>query len=266
MGMKICSLSSSSRGNSTFVSTGKTCLLVDAGLSAKNIEEKMAQINMIPEMLKAILVTHEHIDHIKSVGTLVRKYNLPVYINEKTLAKATKKIGEISQNLIRLFNTDEDFFIDDLQVEPIAIPHDAADPVAFRLFFQGKSISIATDIGKCGKKLIKRFIGSDFMLIESNHDESRLWENPKYPFTTKQRIAGLKGHLSNIACAEAIAHLIEGGTKHFLLGHLSPENNDITCAFEQIQTYLMGREQKFDKDYYLYPTWENKISGVYSVD
>lgn len=264
--LEICSLSSSSSGNCSYVANENTRLLIDAGLSARRVVELLEIIGVSIGDISAILVSHEHTDHIKGIGPLSRKYNIPVYINEKTYIAGKKTIGEIADGLLFPLEPKEEFFIGDLAIEPIPIPHDAKEPMAFKVYSGGQSVAVATDIGYPEKYLVKRLEGSDFVLIESNHDEALLRQNPKYSFALKKRILGKSGHLSNIACAQIIFELIKSGTRHFMLGHLSPENNSLELAQKQVRAELYEKGLMIERDYFLYPSFKDRQSKVYKVE
>lgn len=263
--LEICSLSSSSSGNCTYVASENTKLLIDAGLSARRVVELLEGIGVFISEISAIVVSHEHTDHIKGIGPLSRKYKIPVFINEKAYIAGQKTIGELDDGLFVPIMPKEDFFIGDLSIEPIPVPHDAKEPLAFRVYSGGVSLSVATDIGFPEKYLLKRLEGSNFVLIESNHDEALLNHNPKYSFSLKKRILGKQGHLSNVACSQIIFNLIKSGTKHFMLGHLSPENNTLELAVSQIKTELYEKGLLIDRDYFLYPSFKDRQSKIFKV-
>ena len=191
-----CSLYSGSSGNSLFVETKNTKLLIDAGVSCKKIETALNDINIDPKSLDGILVTHEHIDHVQSLGTLSKKFDLPVFVNQETLDNMPKQRDKISTNNIHLFKVSDKFEIGDLIVKPFSIPHDAANPCGFSLYKENKKISIATDIGHMTNDILKNLEESLFIMLEANYDPEVLRCSP-YPFSLKTRIAGPTGHLSN---------------------------------------------------------------------
>ncbi len=266
MKLEFCSLSSGSSGNSTYVAAGNTRLLIDAGLSGKAISGALESIGVLPESLSAILVTHEHIDHIKGVGILSRKYRVPVYANELTWEKMARTVGEIPIGLRRVFETENDFYVDDLGVRPIAITHDTVEPVAFRVFAGGRSVAVATDMGAVPKRVIKQLAGVDLLLMESNHDIDMLKQNPRYSETLKRRILGTRGHLSNDSCAIALMELYESGVKHVLLGHLSQDNNTPELAMSTVSNALSDKGLRPGEDIHLEMTWRDRPSGFYSLE
>lgn len=245
--LNFCSLYSGSSGNSLFVETENTKLLVDAGVSCKKIENALEDINVEASSLNGILVTHEHTDHIQGLGTLSRKYNLPVFVNQKTLDSMPKQRDKISEKNINIFNSNEKFEIGDLQIKPFSIPHDAIDPCGFNIYKDSKKISIATDLGHINKDILKNLEESLFVMLESNYDPNVLRCSP-YPFTLKSRIASSTGHLSNEMAGKTISHLLNSGLKEAMLGHLSKESNFPELAYQTVLDELISNnydESKF---------------------
>lgn len=238
--IKFCSLYSGSSGNSLYFSDGKTSLLLDAGLSAKRIFQSLCSIGEDPEDLSAILISHEHSDHIKGAGIISRKLGIPVYANEATWMSMEKSLGKMKEENKVCFETGSAFSIGNIEINTFSIPHDASEPVGFNLFAGNKKVTVATDIGHIGPELLACFEGSDLLLLESNHDIEMLQVGP-YPWYLKKRIAGENGHLSNEAAAEAIAHMAERGVCKFLLGHLSKENNFPELAYQTVCNALEER-------------------------
>ena len=265
MQLTFCPLFSGSSGNSAYVECGNTRLLIDAGLTGKAVVEALSQIQVLPETLNGILITHEHSDHVKAAGILSRKYRIPIYANEGTWEGMHKLVGDVWPGQRRVFNTNEDFFIGDVDISPFAIPHDARDPVGYRVFAGGHSVATATDMGYLTKDVLKRISGSDVVLLESNHDPDMLLQNPRYSKTLKRRILGRQGHLSNEACAEGILQLYETGVRNVVLGHLSAENNTPELALSTAVKYaeekgiLVGQELCIDM------AWRDRVGGVYTV-
>ena len=230
---KFCSLYSGSSGNSLFIETPHTKLLIDAGESAKKIENALNSISVDIHDIDAILVTHEHSDHIKGLATLSKKFNLPVYANSETwdaMPEVLEKVQEGNQNL---FSPNENFDIGELKILPFSIPHDVANPCGFNIYYGNQKISIATDIGHMNSAIIKNLEGSSFILLESNYDPAIL-RCSKYPYSLKQRIAGPNGHLSNEAAGKTISYLLKSGLKNVMLGHLSKENNFPELAYQTV--------------------------------
>ena len=237
--INFCSLYSGSSGNSLFVETQNTKILVDAGVSCKKIESALQDINIDPSSLDGILVTHEHIDHVQSLGTLSKKFDLPVFVNQKTLDVMPKQKDKISDKNIKNFNVSENFEIGDLKIHPFSIPHDAADPCGFNIYKEDKKISIATDIGHMTNNILKNLEESLFVMLESNYDPEVL-RCSAYPFSLKSRIAGPIGHLPNEIAGKTISHLLKTGLKTAMLGHLSKESNFPELAYQTVLDELIS--------------------------
>ena len=235
---RFCSLYSGSSGNSLYVESNKTKLLVDCGESAKKIINSLSDIDVDIEKIDGILVTHEHIDHVKSLGTLSKKYDIPIYTNLETLKAMPDQINKIKSENIHIFDFSKDFEIGDLQIHPFSIPHDAANPCAFNILYNDKKMSIATDIGHITPEIINNLEKSCFMLLEANYDPNILKCSP-YPYHLKERISGPLGHLSNNMAGQTISHLIDSGLKNVMLGHLSKENNFPELAYKTVMEEII---------------------------
>lgn len=231
--LNFCSLYSGSTGNCLLVSSEDTNILIDAGVSQKKIIEGLESINKDINKIDAILVTHEHSDHIMSIGGLSKKYNIPVYSNNETLHAMTSQIDKIDENNRKIFNIGDKFNIGSLEIKPFATPHDAANPCGFNIMKDNKKISIATDIGHIDDDLINNLKNSSFIMLESNYDPEIL-RLCHYPYRLKQRISGLNGHLSNSSAGKAISTLIPSGLYKVMLGHLSKENNFPELAYQTV--------------------------------
>ena len=228
-----CSLYSGSSGNSLIVETKNTKILVDAGVSSKKIETALTNLNIDPSTINGILITHEHSDHVQGLGTFSKKYNLPVYVNPKTLDAMPNQKEKISEKNIKKFTIEEKFEIGDIQIKPFSIPHDAANPCGFSIFNDNKKISIATDIGHMTNGILKNLEDSIFVLLESNYDPEIL-KFSRYPYQLKSRIAGPTGHLSNESAGKTISHLLNSGLQQAMLGHLSKESNFPELAYKTV--------------------------------
>ena len=214
-------LASSSSGNCTFIGAGRTRLLIDAGLSRKETFNRLAGIGEDPEALDAVLVTHEHSDHVSGLIPLVRNGRLPVYM---TSLAAPAIPWEECQPRLETFQAGSGFTIGEIAVESFTIPHDAIDPVGFTFRVSGVKIGVATDLGYMPDSIKWHLRGCNFLVLESNHDIEMLKVGP-YPWSVKQRVMGRKGHLSNDLACEYIAESLEASTATLVLGHLSEQNN-----------------------------------------
>ncbi len=236
--MQLTILGSGSNGNASYVETDETRLLVDVGFSGRQIRQRLAGIGRVPENLTAILITHEHIDHICGLATIAEKARIPVYCNRATMEEIQRTLGA---NLdFRLFVAGGGFDVGDISVETFSVPHDAQDPVGFVLHTQNVKIGFATDLGHVTKLVIERIRATNALVLESNHDVRMLQECPKRPWSLKQRILSRHGHLSNEAAADCIAEIMSGDLRHLFLGHLSRDCNKPELAqrvmFQRLQT------------------------------
>ena len=220
--LALCVLASGSKGNAIFVSSGNASILVDAGLSGIEIERRMESRGLSPEDLDAILVSHEHTDHIQGVGALSRRFTLPVYVNRKTRAAASSQLGKI--NDLRDFECGISFKLKDLNLHPFSISHDAQDPSGFIINRNGAKIGIATDLGIATSMVKEHLKSCNLLVLEANHDPAMLIEGP-YPWPLKQRIKGRTGHLSNEDSKMLLREVFHSGLKHVILAHLSNTNN-----------------------------------------
>ena len=239
--LNFCSLYSGSSGNSLFVETENTKILIDAGMSCKKIEEALHSIEVNPSSINAILVTHEHSDHVKGISTISKKFDIPVFATKETFEAMPSQTEKLSQKNINFFNPSEKFYIDDLEILPFSIPHDAANPCGFNIIKnKTNQISIATDIGHMTKSIIKHLEGSKFILLESNYDTEVL-KCCSYPFNLKSRIASDTGHLSNTMAGKTISYLSKNGKLNTaMLGHLSKESNFPELAYQTVVDELIS--------------------------
>ena len=233
--LNFCSLYSGSSGNSLFVETENTKILIDAGMSCKKIEEALQSIEVNPSSIDAILVTHEHSDHVKGISTISRKFDIPVFSTKETFDAMPAQTEKLSEKNINFFNLSEKFYINDLEILPFSIPHDAANPCGFNIIKDNKyQISIATDIGHMTKSIVNHLEGSEFVLLESNYDTEVL-RCCSYPYKLKSRIASDIGHLSNTMAGKTISYLLKNSNlSTAMLGHLSKESNFPELAYQTV--------------------------------
>ncbi len=233
--MDFCSISSGSSGNCIFVGTDHANILIDAGISGKRTAEGLRRLGRKPEEVDAILVTHEHSDHISGLGVLSRKYGIPIYSAPGTIREIKKSasLGKIDGSLFHEIHADEPFEFCDVKIYPFAVSHDAAEPVAYRLCCGGRSVAVATDLGYYDEYIVEHLKGLDAVLIESNHDINML-RTGTYPYYLKQRILGSRGHLSNDNAGRLIGEILHDGLKTVMLGHLSKENNYESLALATV--------------------------------
>ena len=225
-GFKYSILASGSSGNSFYLETPKKKILVDAGLSGKKITSLLGEINRKPEDLDAILITHEHADHIHGVGVLARKYGMDLYANEKTwqAMENSKYLGNVDSSQKHIFEMGKTKTFGDIDIESFGVSHDAINPQFYTFECEGKRVSILTDTGYVSDKMIDYVKDSHTIVYESNHEENVLLSGP-YPWTTKQRILSDMGHLSNTDSANYLTKIVGDNTKNVFLAHLSEQNN-----------------------------------------
>lgn len=232
--MRVCLLASGSKGNSLFIKCGSSRILIDAGLSGRELENRLARIGEDPAELDAILVTHEHRDHVTAVGPLARRYKLPVYVHPKTHA-AMPSPGRLDQ--LAEFEVGDRFCLRDLEIAPFSITHDAAEPVGFLIDSPEGRIGVATDLGIATRLVADQLRQCRVLVLESNHDEEMLRDGP-YPWHLKQRIRSNHGHLSNTAAGELLEGLLWNGMEAVFLAHLSETNNCPDIAHHSASTVL----------------------------
>ena len=262
--IKVCSLFSGSSGNSIFISSGNTSILVDAGVSGRRIEEALNEIGESISKISGIIITHEHSDHIIGAGILSRRHKIPIYANKETWDAMRSFTGKLAPALTQIINLGQLFRIGDIDISSFPIPHDAACPVGYSFFIEDKKITVATDIGHISDDLLTYLEKSLMILLESNHDIEML-KTGRYPWPLKKRILGDYGHLCNEITGKIVAHLAEGGTKFFLLGHLSKENNFPELAYQTVYNALIEKKIYPDKDVYLEVALRDRASKMICI-
>ena len=233
MQLTLCPLFSGSSGNSVYISCGGVRLLVDAGVSAARIQAGLRELGVDVGDLDAILITHEHVDHVRGLGVLCRKYRLPVYANEGTWNGILLRENGIPPACVRTFYTGEDFYIGRMNVRPFPIPHDASEPVGYAFDCRSLRCAVATDLWHISPTWMDAVSGSQALVLEANHDVEMVQRGP-YPAHLKRRILGAKGHLCNEDCAKALRTLVESGTRAVFLAHLSQDNNLPELAYNTV--------------------------------
>jgi phosphoribosyl 1,2-cyclic phosphodiesterase len=218
--LKVCALASGSKGNSILLDGPEGALLVDVGLSAREIIRRIHIVGVDPGRIRGILVTHDHSDHVRGARVLAKRLSIPVFGTPGTLEMA----GLDERTSTARICSGKEFSAAGFTVYPFSTPHDAADPVGFVLCMAGTRVGIATDLGCATALLKKRLEGCDFLFLESNHDEKMLMEGP-YPWFLKQRIRSRMGHLSNDASSRILSELLHRGLRGVVLAHLSEMNN-----------------------------------------
>ncbi|WP_173918137.1 MBL fold metallo-hydrolase [Halobacillus sp. Marseille-Q1614] len=264
MTMQFSVLASGSTGNAFYIESGEEKILVDAGLSGKKIEGLLEQIQVNPSDLSRILVTHEHSDHIKGLGIMARRYNLPIYANEKTWNAMESHLGKLSLDQKFHFNMEETQNFGGIDVESFAVSHDAADPMFYTFCKDGKKVSLVTDLGYVSERIKKTVEASDALVFESNHDVSML-RMGRYPWNIKRRILGDSGHVSNEDCALALTDILDDCTKRVYLAHLSLDNNMKDLARMSVKNVLEERGFEIGRRIELHDTDPVTATPLYKV-
>ena len=241
----VCSLFSGSSGNSVFVRYKNTRVLIDCGKSAGATDKALTQIGESSSDIAAFLITHEHIDHIRGINVFAARHQTNVYATEGTWDAAQMQVTQ--KNVCR---AGEGFSVGDILIKPFRISHDAREPVGYSLYAGEKKITIATDMGIVTPEAAEALVGSETVVLESNHDYRMLLQG-RYPYFLKERILGKKGHLSNKQCAEVAAELVRRGTKHIMLAHLSDKNNLPQVAYATVTGFLKENGIEPDRDVHL---------------
>jgi phosphoribosyl 1,2-cyclic phosphodiesterase len=230
-------LGSGSRGNAIYIGGPRTRLLVDCGLSARQVGLRLKRIGVDPASIDAVLISHEHRDHVGGLGLLRKLRHTTCYANRLTIEAMDGVLGERPEPL-RVFATGEPFTIGDFQVNPFPVLHDAIDPVGFEIRLNGAKIGVTTDLGHATTLVRERLRGSDVLVVETNHDEDLLRNNARRPWPLKQRILSKTGHLSNTAAAKLLADTATPATRRIVLAHLSQECNTEPLARQAVLAHL----------------------------
>jgi phosphoribosyl 1,2-cyclic phosphodiesterase len=221
--VRLTILGSGSSGNCAYIETDETRILIDAGFSLRQIRKRLETIGRVPENLTAILITHEHADHVSSLPLLNEKLHIPIYCNRPTQEAAEYQFK--TRLGCRVFETGASFEVGDIHVQTFSVPHDAQDPVGFLLRTSGGNIGFLTDLGHTTRLVLERIRPAHALVVESNHDVKMLQDCPHRPWSLKQRILGRHGHLSNEAAADTVEQIMSAELRHLYLGHLSGECN-----------------------------------------
>lgn len=216
-------LGSGSAGNCAYLETDEARLLIDAGLSARQIRQRLLTLARTPENLTGILITHEHSDHIQGLAVLATKLNVPIYCNRLTKEAIERFVG--SPVRANIFATGASFEVNDVRVDTFSVPHDANDPVGFLLHTSAGRVGFLTDLGHATKLVIERVRTANALVLEANHDMKLLQDDTRRPWSIKQRILSRHGHLSNVAAAEVAAQIVTADLRQLYLGHLSGDCN-----------------------------------------
>ncbi|MED3663707.1 MBL fold metallo-hydrolase [Geobacillus stearothermophilus] len=261
MTMRFSVLASGSTGNAFYVETDRQRLLVDAGLSGRQLEQLFAEIGRHTKELDGLLVTHEHSDHIKGLGVLARKYRLPVYANEKTWRAMEQVVGDIPAEQKFVFPLGAVRTFGDVDVESFGVSHDAAEPMFYVFHYGGKKLALLTDTGYVSERIKKTIENADVFVFESNHDVGML-RMGRYPWSVKRRILSDVGHISNEEAGLALADVIGERTKQVYLAHLSQDNNMKELARMTVAQILEQRGLAVGARFHLYDTDPRRATAL----
>ena len=253
--MRVINIASGSKGNCTLVETANCAVLIDCGLGIIETTKRLSACGTDVSKISAIFISHTHSDHIKAVEQFARKYKTKIFASDRNWYHSVMQ--KVQSNLRMIFNEDEEFLYEDLRVLPFVVSHDAPSTVGFRVYAEGKSFSIITDVGYFSEANFQAVAGSDLILIESNHNIEMLMNGP-YPRDLKKRVMSSVGHLSNVDCAKQIVRLSKFGTKHFMLMHISETNNTPELAYLETMTVL--KNENLDKNIFVGVSFQDKPS------
>ena len=249
---RVFTLASGSSGNSTYIGDAVSGVLVDIGLSFSKAKAGLEEAKMSLDNIEALLITHEHVDHIKGLEVFCKKCDVPVYASQKTAEKILSSAPSAEKNL-KILEKNKIYDFGRTQIKAFSVYHDSADAVGYAIkTADGRKVVYSTDIGHIDEEIFSHIQCADMNIIESNYDDGMLMCNIAYPFLLKQRISGECGHLSNADCAKTVAELIKCGNRRFVLAHLSEQNNTPQVAFETVKFALSNEGLEIDKDYELY--------------
>lgn len=257
-------LASGSSGNACLVETDQVKILIDVGLTGKGLTEVLGQLDREARDIDGILITHEHLDHVKGLGVMARRYKIPIFTNHVTGQALPTTVGEIQPDLFEYFKTGDIIDFKDLSICTFPISHDAADPVGYSIFQDRTKLVYATDLGYVSGRVRDNLMDADAIIIESNHDVEML-RIGSYPWHLKQRILSDNGHLSNEDAAEVLANVITDNTKHIHLAHLSQENNMPDLAYLTVKGYLDQEQFLTGEKFSLELTYQDRATAMRSI-
>ncbi len=237
----LCPLASGSRGNSVYLQTEKTRILIDAGLSFAQLGKRLAEINVDFSQIEAVLITHEHMDHIAALKGLIEKFNLPVFCNSETAKGIYRSLHILPK--FKIFSADEPFAFQDLIIHPFSIQHDTLDPVGFIFLYKNLKIGICTDLGIATTSIVKQLEKCNYLYLEANHDLNMLFASNR-PEVLKRRISSRQGHLSNDEAFSLLEKLLHPEMKHIFLAHLSEECNSEKLLEKKLLEFLQNNKSK----------------------
>lgn len=252
----VCPLASGSKGNSYLIEAGDMCGLIDLGLRLPKLRERLSVVGKTPEDLSFVVVTHEHDDHVAGIPDLVKTCGTPVYAHRETARAMTRKFGLAASDRIEF--ADSGFTVGNVAFLPIRVPHDAVHPLGYKIRYDGRELTLATDLGAVPEAFLEEAKTSHTVVVESNHDLELLLRG-RYPDYLKRRIVGQRGHLSNEMCSHTLKTLAEYGVERFILSHLSEENNLTELAYREAAAALSGSAAE------LYIAKQHEVTGVFEL-
>lgn len=244
--MRVCPIASGSSGNCTYIGNDNSHFIVDCGISGKRIEQGLNELGIKYEELDGIFITHEHRDHIHALGILYRKSPVPIYATKGTIniIKRTDTMTDIPDGMFHAIDADETYRVGNMDVKPVRVSHDAAEPVAFRFEDGERSAAVLTDLGVYDEYIVNSMQGLNAIVLEANHDV-RMLETGPYSYNLKQRILSEKGHLSNDSAGALLVQLLHSKMGAIFLGHLSKENNMAELAYETVRIEVDMSDTEF---------------------
>lgn len=237
--MRVCSIASGSSGNCIYIGSDTTHILIDVGISCKRVKEGVGALGLSMNQIDGIFITHEHSDHIAGLGVIAKQYSIPVYCTKGTMDGILSGKGRNipDESLFTVVTAEQKVILKDMTIHPFAISHDAAEPVAYRVYHEKKKVAVATDLGCYNDYTVASLTGMNVLVLEANHDVNMLQVGP-YPYYLKKRILGNRGHLSNESAGKLLCRLIHDKMQAVVLGHLSKENNIPELAYEAVRVEL----------------------------
>ena len=263
--MKLITLGSGSKGNSTFIESNNTKILIDSGLSFRETSKRLSSINVLPSTIDAIFVTHEHCDHINGIPVFLKNSsNTKVYVHNPILHIVREKCQNIDP--CRIIGFENEIVLKDLVVKSFSVSHDSLDCVGYQVFDGKNYVGFATDLGYFNQNIVDFLLPCSLVVLESNHDVQKLIKNPHYPMQTKARILSGKGHLSNDQSAELVYILAKNKVKQIILAHLSEENNTPILAYKTICDYLKTKNIIEGRDIFIDVSTQNKVGNFFLIE
>jgi len=262
--LKIQSLASGSSGNAAVVASENTTILVDAGLTCAELINRLNQVGVDPRDIDAVVLTHEHDDHIKGLGAFHRRFGTPMFFPRNAHQCFLRKVG--IHDASRVFKFEESVDIDEIHVTAFEVPHDSRWCYGYTFRNGNAKFALATDLGECSDESLAHMFGCQVVMLESNYDTDLLQRNVKYPDWLKRRITGANGHMSNTASARAIYKLSQMGVQQIICAHLSRDNNSPNIAFDTIRTFLDAKGVIEGRDIHIDIATQDSVGNVFEID